>query len=67
MRTSKLWKHYQNYCGTTDVEGQLSQINITEDFLEGQIRQAQEEKNKNEKMYNKLGLVAGLGIVIILI
>ena len=50
----------------TDAEGQLSQIEITESFLEEQIRQAQEEKNKNEKLYQKLGMTIGLAIVIIL-
>lgn len=49
------------------MEGQLSQIEITESFLEEQIRQAQEEKNKNEKLYQKLGMTVGLAIVIILI
>ena len=49
------------------MDGQLSQIEITESFLEEQIRQAQEEKNKNEKLYQKLGMTIGLGIVIILI
>lgn len=48
------------------MEGQLSQIEITESFLEEQIRQAQEEKNKNEKLYQKLGMTIGLAIVIIL-
>lgn len=51
----------------TDAEGQLSQIEITEGFLEEQIRQAQEEKNKNEKLYKKLGITIGLAIVIVLI
>ena len=45
----------------------MSQIEITESFLEEQIRQAQEEKNKNEKLYQKLGMTIGLAIVIILI
>ena len=48
------------------MEGQLSQIEVTESFLEEQIRQAQEEKNKNEKLYQKLGITIGLAIVIIL-
>lgn len=48
------------------MEGQLSQIEVTESFLEEQIRQAQEEKNKNEKLYQKLGITTGLAIVIIL-
>ena len=53
--------------GTTDLEGQVSQIEVTESFLDEQIRQAQEEKNKNEKLYQKLGITIGMAIVIILI
>ena len=53
--------------GTTDSEGQINQIEVTENFLDNQIRQAQEEKNKNEKLYKKLGSTIGLAIVIILI
>lgn len=53
--------------GTTDTEGQISQIEITEAFLEEQIQEAKEEKNKNEKLYNKLGIVVGLAFVIVLI
>ncbi len=53
--------------GTTDTDGQLSQIEVTESFLDEQIRQAQEEKNKNEKLYQKLGVTIGMAIVIILI
>lgn len=53
--------------GQTDVEGQISQIEITENFLEKQIKEAQQEKDKNEKLYRKLGTTIGLAIVIILI
>ena len=53
--------------GQTDVEGQISQIEITENFLKKQIKEAQQEKNKNEKLYRKLGTTIGLAIVIILI
>ena len=35
----------------TDAEGQLSQIEITESFLEEQIRQAQEEKNNQLNLF----------------
>lgn len=49
------------------MDGQLSQIEVTESFLGEQIRQAQEEKNKNEKLYQKLGMMIGLAIVIVLI
>ena len=53
--------------GQTDLEGQISQIEITENFLEKQITEAEQEKNKNEKLYRKLGTTIGLIIVIVLI
>ena len=53
--------------GEADLEGQISQIDITLGFLEKQIQQAEEEKSKNEKLYKKLGTITGLAIVIILI
>lgn len=52
--------------GQTDVEGQNSQIEITQKFLETQLKEAQEQKEKNEKLYSKLGTTIGLVIVIIL-
>lgn len=52
--------------GQTDVEGQTSQIEITEKFLEGQIKEATEEKQKNERLYTRLGTILGLAIVIVL-
>lgn len=52
--------------GQTDVEGQVSQIEITQKFLEPQLKEAQEQKEKNEKLYSKLGTIIGLVIVIIL-
>ena len=53
--------------GITDIEGQISQIDITQNFLDTQIRQAQEEKEKNQKLYQKLGTTIGLVIVILLV
>ena len=53
--------------GQTDVEGQLSEIEVTENFLDMQIVKAEEDKKKNQKMYKTLGLVIGLVFVIILI
>ena len=52
--------------GQTDAEGQISQIQITQKFLETQLKEAQEQKEKNEKLYSKLGTTIGLAIVIIL-
>ncbi len=62
----KIIKNLSKLLGQTDVEGQISQIEITEEFLEGQIKEAEEEKRKNEKLYTRLGTVLGLTIVIIL-
>ena len=59
-------KSLSKLLGQTDIEGQTSQIEITQKFLETQIKQAEEEKRKNEKLYSKLGTTIGLAIVIIL-
>ncbi len=52
--------------GQTDVEGQVSEIDVTQSFLDVQIEKAEEEKKKNQKMYKTLGIVVGLVFVIIL-
>lgn len=52
--------------GKTDIQGQISSIEMTEDFLEEQIRKAENLRNKNEKLYRTLGMILGLAIVIIL-
>ena len=39
---------------------------ITENFLEGQIKDAMEAKQKNERLYTRLGTIVGLAIVIVL-
>lgn len=53
--------------GQTDVEGQISEIEVTQSFLDTQIIKAEEAKKKNQKMYKTLGVVMGLVFVIILI
>lgn len=53
--------------GKTDLNGQISEIELTEAFLEAQISDAQNERNKNEKLYKTLGMVTGVGIIVILI
>lgn len=52
--------------GKTDLQGQLNSIEMTLDFLDAQIRNAENQKNKNEKLYRTLGMLIGLSIVIIL-
>lgn len=53
--------------GKTDIKGQVNQIELTSSFLDNQIKKAELERQKNEKLYRSLGMILGLGIVIILI
>ena len=53
--------------GKTDIDGQVSEIRLTCKFLDVQIKDAEIEKNKNEKLYKTLGATVGLALVIILI
>ncbi|MBR3152770.1 MAG: stage III sporulation protein AB [Clostridia bacterium] len=53
--------------GKTDKDGQLSEICLIESLLDRQIKYAELEKSKNEKLYKKLGLITGIGLVIILV
>lgn len=49
------------------MEGQLSQIKLVNEFLNNQINLASADKNKNAKMYQKLGAIVGLMLVLVLI
>lgn len=53
--------------GKTDIEGQLSEISLGLELLNKQIKDAENEKNKNCKLYKTMGVILGLGISIILI
>lgn len=53
--------------GKTDLEGQLGQIEATKNMLEVQLKKAEQEKLKNEKLYKTLGNVIGITIVILLV
>ena len=63
----EILKRLSKLLGMIDAEGQISQIEITNQFLEEQIVIAREEKQKNQKLYQKLGTTMGLVIVILLI
>lgn len=53
--------------GKTDLEGQVNQIEQTENFLDMQIEKAENIRIKNERLYKTLGMVTGAGLVILLI
>ena len=60
-------KNLSKLLGKTDLEGQVSQIEMTSNFLDRQIKKAEILREKSEKMYRTLGMIMGLAIVIILI
>ena len=60
-------KSLSKMLGKTDLDGQLKEIELTDNFLNYQIEKAEKERMKNEKLYKTLGFVAGVGIVIILV
>lgn len=55
-----------NTLGKTDIDGQMNELNQFKERLNIQIKQAEEEKRKNSKMFKSLGTIAGLVLVIIL-
>ena len=67
MEDKNILKDLSKLLGATDVEGQISQIEVTSSFLDEQIKKAEKEKEKSEQMYRKLGVIIGLGIVIVLV
>ncbi len=60
-------KGLSNLLGKVDLEGQVSEIELVDNFLNTQIEKAEQESKKNEKMYKTLGVTAGLAIVVVLI
>lgn len=60
-------KKLSTLLGTTDLEGQVNNIDLINEIIDKQIEQARTEKNKNEKLYKTLGAGIGLAISIILI
>lgn len=60
-------KGLSNLLGKVDVEGQVSEIELVDNFLNTQIEKAEEESKKSEKMYKVLGVTIGLAMVIVLV
>ena len=53
--------------GKVDLDGQVSEIELVDNFIDKQIEKAEDESKKNEKMYKTLGVTVGLAMVIIFI
>lgn len=60
-------KGLSNLLGKVDLEGQVSEIELVDNFLNNQIEKAEEESKKNIKMYKTLGITIGFAMVIIFI
>lgn len=60
-------KEFGKTLGQTDIQGQLNKTKLTLEFIDKQIEEARGEQIKNEKLYQTLGVIAGMGLVIILI
>lgn len=63
----ELIKTFGKLLGKTDLTGQVNEINLALNLLEKQLIDAENEKNKNVKLYKTMGIVCGMGICIILI
>lgn len=59
-------KEFGTLLGKTNKEGQINQIKYVTELLEIQIEKAKIERDKNETIYKKLGLILGIGLVIII-
>ncbi len=53
--------------GKTDLNGQVSEINLGLNLVDKQIQSAEIQMRKNVKLYKTMGVVCGIGICIILI
>ncbi len=60
-------KEFSVLLGKTNKEGQLNQIKFINTLVERQISRAVSEREKNENIYKKLGIILGTVLVIVLI
>lgn len=63
----EILKGLSNLLGKVDIEGQINEIELVDNFLDTQIEKAEEESKKSVKMYKTLGVTIGLAMVIVLI
>lgn len=59
-------KMFGKLLGKTDKKGQISEIDLSLNFVDKQIQKAENDKTKNSKLYRALGFLVGIGITIIL-
>lgn len=60
-------KTFGKLLGKTDKNGQISEMLLSKELIERQVEKAEEEKNKNVKLYRSLGVITGLTIIIVFI
>ena len=60
-------KNLGKLLGKLDKSGQLNEINLVDEFLDRQIENSYEIKQKNEKLYRVLGKSVGIAIAIIFV
>jgi len=53
--------------GTSDVQGQLSMLEVNTRLLESYAEQAREQYMKKGKLYRTMGLLAGLFVAVLII
>ena len=62
----EILKMFGKLLGKTDKKGQISEIDLSLNFIENQIQKAEVEKNRNSKLFKVLGVLIGIGITIII-
>jgi len=60
-------KMFGKLLGKTDKDGQINEINVTSKLIDTQLEKAEQEKQKNYKLFRTLGGVIGLGLCIVLL
>ena len=53
--------------GTTDIEGQLAAIDLYQNLMEGRLHEAGDRKKTLGKLYQRLGLLSGIGLAIVIL
>ncbi len=67
QKDKKIIAEYIDSMGRKDIESENSLLNQIELEIKIQIEEAQNEKESNMKLYEKLGVLVGIGIVIVII